>query len=146
MSEDLRRTPLEAEHRALGAKLGAFGGWLLPIEYEGTLAEHAAVREAVGVFDVSHLGKVEVAGPGRPRRAPGGRSRTTSSRVAAGAAQYGMALNDEGGIVDDLIVYRVGGRPIPRGAERGERRSGARADRGATRPPGAWSRSGTTSR
>jgi aminomethyltransferase len=107
VSEDLRRTPLEAEHRALGAKLGAVGGWLLPIEYEGTLAEHAAVREAVGVFDVSHLGKVEVRGPGALDALQ--RSLTNDvSRVTIGAAQYGMALNESGGIVDDLIVYRVG--------------------------------------
>jgi aminomethyltransferase len=106
VSEDLRRTPLEAEHRALGAKLGAFGGWLLPIEYEGTLAEHAAVREAVGVFDVSHLGKVEVGGPGALEALQAALTNDVS-RVALGAAQYGMALNDEGGIVDDLIVYRV---------------------------------------
>jgi aminomethyltransferase len=104
---DLRRTPLEAEHVALSAKLGAFGGWLLPIEYAGTLAEHAAVREGAGVFDVSHLGKVEVSGPAALEALQ--RSLTNDvSRVAVGAAQYGMALNDQGGIVDDLIVYRIG--------------------------------------
>jgi aminomethyltransferase len=107
MTEELRRTPLEAEHAALGAKLGSFGGWLLPIEYAGTLAEHAAVRERVGVFDVSHLGKVELSGPAALDVLQ--RSLTNDlSRVAVGAAQYGMALDDEGGIVDDLIVYRVG--------------------------------------
>jgi aminomethyltransferase len=107
VSEDLRRTPLEAEHRRLGAKLGPFGGWLLPIEYAGTLAEHATVREAVGVFDVSHLGKLEVRGPGALDALQ--RSLTNDvGRVAVGAAQYGMALNPDGGIVDDLIVYRVG--------------------------------------
>src|SRR6185437_15442101 len=107
VSDELRRTPLEAEHRALGAKLGPFGGWLLPIEYSGTLAEHAAVREAAGVFDVSHLGKLEVRGDGALDALQ--RSLTNDvSRVAVGGAQYGMALNDAGGIVDDLIVYRVG--------------------------------------
>jgi aminomethyltransferase len=106
MAEDLRRTPLEAEHVALGAKLGPFGGWLLPIEYAGTLSEHAAVREHVGVFDVSHLGKVEVSGPAALEALQ--RSLTNDvSRVTVGAAQYGMALDDQGGIVDDLIVYRV---------------------------------------
>jgi aminomethyltransferase len=107
VSDDLRRTPLEAEHRALGAKLGPFGGWLLPIEYEGTLTEHTAVREAVGVFDVSHLGKVEVAGPGALDALQ--RSLTNDvARVPVGGAQYGMALDDDGGITDDLIVYRLG--------------------------------------
>jgi glycine cleavage system T protein (aminomethyltransferase) len=107
MTEDLRRTPLEAEHMALRAKLGPFGGWLLPIEYAGTLAEHAAVRERVGLFDVSHLGKVEVSGPTALEVLQ--RTLTNDvSRVAVGAAQYGMALNDRGGIVDDLIVYRTG--------------------------------------
>jgi aminomethyltransferase len=107
VSDELRRTPLEAEHQALGAKLGPFGGWLLPIEYGGTLAEHAAVREAAGVFDVSHLGKLEVRGNGALDALQ--RSLTNDvSRVAVGGAQYGMALNDAGGIVDDLIVYRVG--------------------------------------
>ena len=59
---DLKRTPLDEEHRALGAKMGAFAGWSMPIEYAGTLSEHRAVREAAGVFDLTHLGKVEVEG------------------------------------------------------------------------------------
>src|SRR5436190_6942652 len=60
----LKRTPLEDEHRALGAKIGAFAGWAMPIDYRGTLAEHQAVRERVGLFDLMHLGKVIVSGPG----------------------------------------------------------------------------------
>ena len=66
MDEDaeLRHTPLEAQHRLAGAKLGPFGGWLMPIEYVGPLKEHDAVRRRVGVFDLTHLGKVEVTGPG----------------------------------------------------------------------------------
>src|SRR5947208_7586072 len=63
-STDLTRTPLEAEHLSLGAHMGAFAGWLMPITYRGTLAEHQAVRESVGVFDVSHLGRVMVEGAG----------------------------------------------------------------------------------
>jgi len=59
---DLKHSPLDAVHRALGAKMGAFAGWDMPIEYQGTLSEHRAVREGVGVFDLSHLGKVEVTG------------------------------------------------------------------------------------
>jgi aminomethyltransferase len=106
-NDDLRHSPLEDEHRALGARLGPFAGWLMPIEYAGTLAEHRAVREAVGVFDLTHLGKVVVEGP----EAAGVLQRTFTndlSKVDVGGAQYNMLLNDRGGIVDDLIVYRVG--------------------------------------
>jgi aminomethyltransferase len=103
----VERTPLEAEHRALGARLGPFAGWLMPIEYEGTLAEHRSVREAVGVFDLTHLGKVIVEGSGALRLLQ--RVLTNDvSKVAVGGAQYNMVLNDRGGIVDDLIVYRLG--------------------------------------
>src|SRR5438093_6288755 len=103
----LKRTPLEDEHRALGAKIGAFAGWAMPIEYRGTLAEHQAVRERVGLFDLMHLGKVIVSGPG----ALDTLQRTVTNdvaRVARGRAQYNTVLNERGGIVDDLIVYRLG--------------------------------------
>jgi aminomethyltransferase len=101
-------SPLEDEHRALGAKLGPFAGWLMPIEYPaGTIAEHTAVREAAGVFDVTHLGKFTASGPGA---LPALQRAFTAdvSKVPVGGAQYSMALNDEGGIVDDLIAYRTG--------------------------------------
>src|SRR5919109_4579994 len=98
----LKRTPLEPEHRKLGAKIGAFAGWAMPIQYRGTLAEHRAVREAVGLFDLTHLGKIDVAGPGAfealQRAMP-----NDLSKVKVGAAQYNMVLNERGGIVDDLI-------------------------------------------
>ncbi|MGH2710047.1 MAG: glycine cleavage system aminomethyltransferase GcvT [Actinomycetota bacterium] len=100
----MQRTPLEDQHTALGAKLGSFAGWNMPIEYEGTLAEHRAVREAAGMFDVSHLGKVEVVGPG----AMDWLQRVVTNdlrKIELGQAQYNMVLNDQGGIVDDLIVY-----------------------------------------
>ena len=106
-SEDLRRTPLEAEHVALGAKMGAFGGWNMPIEYEGVLAEHRAVRERVGLFDLSHLGKVDVIGPGGLAMLQGLLSNDLA-KVEAGRAQYNLVLNDEGGVEEDLIVYRLG--------------------------------------
>src|SRR5438309_8551873 len=102
----LKPTPLEGEHRALGAKLGAFAGWLMPIEYAGTLSEHRAVRERVGLFDLMHLGKVTMEGP----RALDVLQRTVTndvSRVVAGEAQYNMVLNERGGIVDDVLVYRL---------------------------------------
>jgi glycine cleavage system T protein (aminomethyltransferase) len=91
----------------VGARLGPFGGWLMPIEYRGTLAEHRAVREAVGIFDLTHLGKVVVEGLGAADLLQ--RTFTNDlSKVDVGGAQYNMLLNDRGGIVDDLIVYRVG--------------------------------------
>jgi aminomethyltransferase len=105
--DGLRRTPLEAEHRALGAKMGAFAGWLMPISYpSGTVAEHTAVRTAVGAFDVTHLGKFTASGPGA---LPALQRAFTNdvSKVPVGGAQYGMALNERGGIEDDLIVYRL---------------------------------------
>jgi aminomethyltransferase len=104
---ELKRTPLEAEHLALGAKLGPFAGWRMPIEYQGALAEHRAVRERVGLFDLTHLGKVEVAGPG----ALGMLQRVVTNdlaRVAVGEAQYNLVLNEGGGVIEDLIVYRLG--------------------------------------
>jgi aminomethyltransferase len=102
----LLHSPLEAEHRALGAKLGAFGGWSMPIEYSGVLAEHRAVREAAGMFDVSHLGKIEVAGSGGGERLQEVLT-IDLTELAVGDARYGLLLNDSGGIVDDLITYRV---------------------------------------
>ena len=105
-SDDLKHTPLEEEHRRLGAKLAPFAGWLMPIEYEGALAEHRAVRERVGLFDLTHLGKVDVTGPG----ALGMLQRVVSndlSKVSVGEALYNLVLNDGGGVIEDLIVYRL---------------------------------------
>jgi aminomethyltransferase len=103
---ELKRTPLEGEHMALGAHMAAFAGWAMPIQYRGTLVEHHAVREAVGLFDVTHLGKIAVEGAG----AFDVLQRVVSndlSRVDVGGAQYNVVLNERGGIVDDLIVYRT---------------------------------------
>ncbi len=106
--DDLKRTPLEEEHRALGGKLGPFAGWLMPIEYEGTLSEHRAVRERVGIFDLMHLGKVVV--EGAPALEVLQRAVTNDvSKVEVGHAQYNLVLNERGGIVDDILVYRLGG-------------------------------------
>jgi aminomethyltransferase len=103
---DLKHSPLDAAHRALGAKFGPFAGWDMPIQYAGTLSEHQAVREAVGLFDLSHLGKVEVRGAGAQRALQHALSNDLGKLKAPGAAQYTLCLNEEGGIVDDLIVYR----------------------------------------
>ena len=105
-NSELKHSPLEAEHRALGARMTAFAGWWMPLEYEGTLSEHRSVRERVGVFDLTHLGKVLVDGPG----ALGILQRTVTNdlaKVPVGGAQYNMVLNERGGIVDDLMVYRT---------------------------------------
>lgn len=99
--------PLEEVHRQLGAKLGPFGGWLMPIEYAGTLAEHRAVRERVGIFDLSHLGKVDVVGEGA-FEALQGLLTNDLGRVQVGRAQYHHMLNERGGVEEDLFIYRLG--------------------------------------
>src|SRR3954453_22827979 len=103
---DLRKSPLHARHVALGAKLADFGGWEMPIEYPGggVLKEHAAVREDVGVFDVSHLGKGVVRGPGALDFV---NARLTNDlrRIGPGQAQYTLCCDENGGVVDDLIAY-----------------------------------------
>jgi aminomethyltransferase len=103
---ELHRSPLDAVHRRLGAKMGAFAGWDMPIEYQGTLSEHQAVRERVGVFDLSHLGKVEVRGDGAHDTLQRALANDLDRLAGPGAAQYTLCLTDDGGIVDDLIVYR----------------------------------------
>jgi aminomethyltransferase len=103
---DLKHSPLDAVHRALGAKMGAFAGWDMPIEYRGTLSEHRAVREGVGVFDLSHLGKVEVTGDGAGAALQHALSNDLDRLAGPGAAQYTLCLTGNGTITDDLIVYR----------------------------------------
>lgn len=107
---DLLRSPLHDRHVDLGAKLADFGGWEMPIEYTasggGVLKEHAAVRESVGVFDVSHLGKATVRGPGAAAFV-NAMLTNDLNRIAAGKAQYTLCCDDTGGVVDDLIAYLV---------------------------------------
>ena len=106
---DLRTSPLHDRHLGLGAKLADFGGWSMPIEYAGggVVAEHTAVRERVGLFDVSHLGKARVTGPGAAEFV--NRCFTNDlRRIEPGKAQYTMCLDEAGGVVDDLIQYLVG--------------------------------------
>lgn len=106
----LLRSPLYERHAALGAKLADFGGWEMPIEYSasggGVLKEHAAVRETVGVFDVSHLGKATVRGPGA-RAFVNTCLSNDLGRIEAGQAQYTLCCDEAGGVVDDLIAYLV---------------------------------------
>jgi aminomethyltransferase len=103
----MKHSPLHARHEALGAKMADFGGWLMPIEYpnSGVLVEHAAVRERVGLFDVSHLGKGVVAGPGSADFL-NGIFTNNLSRINDGQAQYTLLCDDRGGVIDDLIAYR----------------------------------------
>src|SRR5687767_5894591 len=101
----LRRTPLHQAHVARGAKLIDFGGWEMPLQYEGIIKEHRTVRAAVGLFDVSHMGEVALAGP----RAAEAVQRLITGDVGAlvdGAACYTVMCYRDGGIVDDCIVYR----------------------------------------
>jgi aminomethyltransferase len=101
----LLTSPLHARHIALGAKMADFGGWEMPIEYAGTVGEHGAVRGRVGVFDVSHLGKATVAGPGAFDFVNSALANDLR-RVGAGQAQYTLCCDDAtGGVVDDLIAY-----------------------------------------
>jgi aminomethyltransferase len=103
-----RHTPLYERHVELGAKLVPFAGWEMPVTYEGIREEHSAVRRHVGMFDVSHMGEVEVEGPGALRFL----QRVLSNDVAKielGGAQYSCLCQEDGGVIDDLFAYRLGG-------------------------------------
>ncbi|HEY3337441.1 MAG TPA: glycine cleavage system aminomethyltransferase GcvT [Propionicimonas sp.] len=99
-------SPLHDRHVALGAKFSEFGGWLMPLQYSGVVAEHRAVRTAVGIFDVSHLGKLRIVGEGA---ADFVNTCITNdlTRIAPGQAQYTLLCDDAGGVVDDLISYLI---------------------------------------
>lgn len=101
-----KTSPLHARHEALGAKFAEFGGWMMPLQYSSVVAEHTAVREAVGVFDVSHLGNARVAGPGA-REFLNACFTNDIFRVGPGQAQYTLCCAEDGGVIDDLIQYVV---------------------------------------
>jgi aminomethyltransferase len=105
-SENLKKTPLNAVHRALGGKMVDFGGWDMPVQYPaGVIEEHMATRTRAGLFDVSHMGEIWVEGPDA---IPFVNSITTNdvTKLVDGQAQYSAFPNEEGGVVDDLLVYR----------------------------------------
>jgi aminomethyltransferase len=105
-SAPLRATPLNSVHRSLGAKMVDFGGWDMPVQYAGIIEEHNAVRTAVGLFDVSHMGEIEIRGPEAARLA----DFVTTNNVAKlkiGQAHYSGLLYDHGGFVDDILVHKV---------------------------------------
>ena len=104
--QTLQRTPLHGRHVALGARLVPFAGWEMPVQYEGVIAEHRAVRTDAGVFDVSHMGEIEVEGP-HARDLLQSLLSNDVDRLEPGDAQYTLLTNERGGIVDDLIVYRL---------------------------------------
>ena len=106
MNSELKRTPLHAAHLKLGARMVAFGGWDMPVQYVGIIEEHRKVRSTVGLFDVSHMGEFEIEGPA----AVAALQTVTTNDVAAlevGQVQYTLLCDDHGGIVDDATVYRL---------------------------------------
>jgi aminomethyltransferase len=102
----LQRTPLHERHVELGARMVPFAGWEMPVQYEGVIAEHRAVRTDCGVFDVSHMGELEVEGP-RAHELLQSLLANDLDRLEVGDAQYTLLTNERGGIVDDLIAYRL---------------------------------------
>jgi aminomethyltransferase len=106
-SETLRRTPLYDRHVAASARLVPFAGWEMPVQYAGIRAEHVAVRTEAGVFDVSHMGQIETGGP----QAGALLQRLVSNDVealAVGGSQYAVLCREDGGVLDDLLTYRLG--------------------------------------
>ena len=103
----LKKTPLNARHRAIGARMVPFAGWDMPVEYSGITAEHLAVRERAGLFDVSHMGQIEIAGA-NALDAVQRISCNDATKLQIGQAQYSGLLTEQGTFVDDLLVYRLG--------------------------------------
>src|SRR5258707_11068839 len=114
-NSEARKTPLNALHRRMGAKMVNFDGWDMPVEYPssgGLIAEHKAVRGSVGVFDVSHMGDIRIHSGGKPGGALAAVqhiSMNDASKLAIGQAHYSAMLYPEGTFVDDVIVHRLGG-------------------------------------
>jgi len=104
----LRRTPLYDRHVALGARMVPFAGWEMPVQYEGVIPEHKAVRNDAGVFDVSHMGELEVEGP-TARDLLQATLSNDVDKLERGDAQYTLVTNESGGIIDDVILYRLDG-------------------------------------
>ena len=100
----MNRSPLHDLHDDLGARFTDFGGWEMPLQYESVLAEHRTVRESVGVFDVTHLGRFSLSGKGA-RRSIRSLFCNDIDRIEPGRCQYTMMLNEDGGVIDDIIVW-----------------------------------------
>ena len=106
-TDTLKRTPLYDRHVAAGARLVPFAGWEMPVQYAGIREEHVAVRRAAGIFDVSHMGQIETAGPGAEALLQRLLSNDVS-RLREGGAQYSVLCREDGGVLDDLFSYRLG--------------------------------------
>jgi aminomethyltransferase len=106
-TDTLRRTPLHDRHVAAGAKLVPFAGWEMPVQYAGIRQEHTAVRERVGIFDVSHMGEIETSGPDAEKLLQRLLSNDVA-RIPERGAQYSVLCNQDGGVLDDLFTYRLG--------------------------------------
>ena len=132
----LKKTPLNARHRASGAKMVPFAGWDMPVEYSGIVAEHMAVRERAGLFDVSHMGEIEIAG----KDALAAVQRISSNdarKLAVGQAQYSGLLTPQGTFVDDLLVYRLAPDALPARRQRRQHPDRLRAGSPSTSRAGA---------
>jgi glycine cleavage system T protein (aminomethyltransferase) len=103
---DIKTTPLNAIHRSLGARMVDFGGWDMPVQYSGILDEHHAVRNSVGLFDVSHMGEIEVRGP-QALELTNYVSTNNAAKLGQGRAHYSGLLYEHGGFVDDILVHKV---------------------------------------
>ena len=101
--QENRKTPLYDAHVSLKAKMIPFGGWVMPVSYEGVLAEHKTVREACGIFDVSHMGEVRCKGPEASKFLQW-LTINDINKLKIGGGQYSAILNDHGGMIDDLII------------------------------------------
>src|SRR5262249_8024617 len=101
----VRRTPLYERHLTLGARMVPFAGWTMPVQYSGIINEHRAVRNQAGLFDLGHMGQVDVSGPDALAFLQYVTTNDVSS-LAPGQAHYSLLPNDQGGVVDDIIIYR----------------------------------------
>jgi aminomethyltransferase len=106
MAQTLQLTPLHDRHVALGARMVPFAGWEMPVQYSGVIPEHRAVRRDSGVFDVSHMGEIEIEGP-RAAELLQALLSNDLDKIGPGQAQYTLLTNESGGIIDDLIVYKL---------------------------------------
>src|SRR5580658_6987054 len=104
--DELKKTALYAAHRKLGARLVEFGGWHMPVQYTGIVDEHNAVRQAAGLFDISHMGEFFVQG-GNATPFLNGLLTNDAGKLAMGQGQYTLMLNEQGGVIDDLILYQI---------------------------------------
>ncbi len=111
MSEGLSRTPLFARHREFGAKLAPFAGFEMPVVYDSIVAEHLSVRNRAGLFDVSHMGEIRLVGPNAVALAQRLFTNDVES-MQPGRVRYGMLLDEDGGIIDDVTLYRVSDREL----------------------------------